>query len=493
MEIAKENKNLITRPPVVVLMGHIDHGKSSLLCAIKDFEIIEKESGGITQHINAYEVEHEGKKITFIDTPGHEAFSAMRSRGAKVADLCVLVIDAEEGVKVQTKEVISHIKNCSLPVIVALNKIDKPQANPERTKRELAQNDIIVETLGGKIPSVEVSAKTKKGIPELLDLILLVAEMENLKVDLSKSPEGVIIESYLDSQRGPTATLLLKEGILKRGEIIGTNSAFGKVKILENFQGKLINEVLPSMPAIILGFEKVPKIGESFKRFATLEEAQQNTKIEQKEEISRNFVNDASDKKILNFILKADVFGSLEVIEEILKNLYKEQIEIKILKSGVGEISEEDLKMAQLFKTKILGFKVKVNPQVLNAAQFSKVKIITFDIIYNLVQAVKEMAEKELKPKEGFREIGQARVLAVFISDKNRQIIGAKVFKGEALKGAKIEVLSNGETTGEGKLINLQRNKKTIEKIQKGNDCGILFEGNVKVKEGDVLIIKTYG
>jgi len=493
MEKIKENKNLITRPPVVVLMGHIDHGKSSLLCAIKDFQITEKESGGITQHINAYEIEHEGKKITFIDTPGHEAFSAMRSRGAKVADLCVLVIDAEEGVKVQTKEVISHIKNCSLPVIVALNKIDKPQANPEKTKRELAQNDIVVETLGGKIPSVEVSAKTKKGIPELLDLILLVAEMENLKVDLLKSPEGVIIESYQDSKRGPTATLLLQEGKLRRGDIIGTNSAFGKVKILENFQGKLINEVLPSMPAIVLGFEEVPKVGESFKMFVTLEEAQQNTKIEQKQGISRNFVNSASDKKTLNFILKADVFGSLEVIEEILKNLYQEQIEIKILKSGVGEITEEDLKMAQLFKTKILGFKVKVNPQVLNAAQFGKVKIITFDVIYNLVQAVKEMAEKELKPKEGFKEIGQARVLAVFISDKNRQIIGAKVFKGEVLKGAKIEVLSNGETTGEGKLINLQRNKKSIDKIQKGNDCGILFEGNVKVKEGDVLIIKTYG
>jgi translation initiation factor IF-2 len=493
MEKNKENKNLITRPPVVVVMGHIDHGKSSLLCAIKDFKITEKESGGITQHINAYEVEHEGKKITFIDTPGHEAFSAMRSRGAKVADICVLVIDAEEGVKIQTKEVIAHIKKCSLPVIVALNKIDKPQADPERVKRELVQNDIIVESQGGKIPSIEVSAKTKKGIPELLDLILLVGEMEDLRVDSFNSPEGVIIESYLDNKRGPTAVLLLKEGELKTGDIIATDSTFGKVKILEDFQGKTINKVLSSMPAIILGFEKAPMVGETFKKFANLEEAQKNTKTEVRESFGRNFITESSDKKILNFILKADVSGSLEVIEEILKNIPQEQVEIKILKSGIGEITEEDLKTAQLFKAKILGFKVKANNQIFKVAQFNKVKIITFDIIYNLVEAVKEMIGRELKPQEEFKEIGQAKVSAVFINDKNRQIIGAKVLKGEVAKGAKIEVLRNGEVVGQGKLINLQRNKKPIDKIQKGNDCGILFEGDAKTKEGDTLVFKIYG
>ena len=494
MEKTKENENLIIKPPVVVVMGHIDHGKSSLLCAIKDFKIVEKESGGITQHINAYEVEHEGKKITFIDTPGHEAFSAMRSRGAKVADICILVIDAEEGVKIQTKEVISHIKKCSLPLIVALNKMDKPQADSERVKRELAQSDIMVESQGGKIPSVEVSAKTKKGIPELLDMILLIAEMGNLKADLSKNPEGVIIESYLDNQRGPTATLILKEGELKTGDIIATESTSGKVKILENFQGKTVAKILPSMPAIVLGFEEAPKVGESFFKFDSFEDARKKTKKETKKTINQFFAaDDDADKKTLNFILKTDVLGSLEAIENIIKSTPQEQIEIKILKSGVGDITEEDLKMAQLFKSRILGFKVKANPQVFKVAQFNKVKILTFDIIYDLIQALKLMIERELKPKESFKEIGQAKVAAVFINDKNRQVIGAKVLRGEAVKGAKIEVLSGGKIAGEGKLINLQRNKKPVDKIFKGNDCGILFEGNVKVKEGDLLIIKIYG
>ena len=326
----------------------------------------------------------------------------------------------------------------------------------ERVKRELVENDIIVESQGGKIPSVEVSAKTKKGISDLLDIILLLGEMENLQVDLSKNPEGVIIESYLDNKRGPTAALLLKEGVLSVGDILGTSSTLGKIKILENFQGKTINKILPSMPAIVLGFEKAPKVGEIFKKFPTIEEAGKNIKKDEKEKFNSGIV-EKSDKKIINFILKTDVLGSLEAIEDIIKNIAQEEIEIKILKSGIGEITEEDLKMAQLFKAKILGFKVKTNPQILRAAQFNKVKILNFDIIYDLVKALKEMTERELKPKQDFKETGQAKVVAVFINDKNRQVLGAKVFKGEATKGAKIEVLSSEKILGEGKLVNLQR------------------------------------
>jgi len=255
------------RPPVVVVLGHVDHGKSSVLEEIKDLKITDKESGGITQHIGAYEIEQNGKKITFIDTPGHEAFSAMRSRGTKVADIAILVIAGEEGVKPQTEEAILHIKKAGIPMVVAINKIDKPGADPEKVKRELAGKDVLVESMGGKIPSVEVSAKTGKGILELLEIILLVAEMEDLKGDVSKPAEGVVVESYLDPKRGPTATLLLQNGILKRNDVLGTSFALGKIKIMEDFNGDSISEASPSMPVIIIGFEKVPGVGEKFTVF----------------------------------------------------------------------------------------------------------------------------------------------------------------------------------------------------------------------------------
>ena len=484
---ASKKENLITRPPVVVVLGHVDHGKSSLLCAIKDFKITEKESGGITQHIGAYEIEHQKKKITFIDTPGHEAFSAMRSRGAKVADIAILVIAAEEGVKPQTKEVISHIKNFSIPVIVAINKVDKPEANPPKVKRELAQNDILVESEGGKIPSVEVSAQNGKGIEDLLDLILLVTEMEELKADLSQPPKGVIIESYLDSQRGPTATLLLKEGVLKLGSIIGTASTYGKVKIMEDFQGNPIKEAYPSMPAIVLGFEEVPQIGERFEFFPDLESAQQNIKPK-KEKISSS----VSEGKTINLILKADVLGSLEAIEEVLKNLPQEKGNLKIVKSGVGEINEKDLKLAHSAKAKILGFRVKANSQALRLSQVQKIKIMTFEVIYDLVEAVRNLMEKEFKPKEELKEMGKIKVLAIFRTEKNRQIIGGKVIEGEAPKGSKIEVIRDEEKVGEGRMVSLKQNQKNVEKAKKGEECGILFEGNTKAKEDDILVIKKY-
>jgi len=481
---------LIERPPIVVVLGHIDHGKSSLLCAIKDFKITEKESGGITQHIGAYEIEHQGKKITFIDTPGHEAFSAMRSRGSKFADIAILVVAAEEGVKPQTKEAISHIKKSSLPLIVAINKMDKPQANPPKVKRELAQNDILVESEGGQTLSVEVSAKTGQGINNLLGLILLVAEMEELKTDISRPAEGIIIESYLDKKRGPTSTLILKQGILKTGDIVGTDSALGKIKILESFQGKPINKALPSMPAIVLGFEKIPQIGEIFKTFPDFESSQKNIKPSEKRE--RGVPSFESGQKVINLVLKGDVLGSLEAVEGILKNLPQEKGKLRILKSEVGEINESDLKLAQSSNAKILGFRVKVNPQIAQLGQLRKIRIITFEIIYDLVETVRNLMEKEFKPKEEMKEIGRVKVLTIFRTEKNRQIIGGKVIEGKITKGVKIEILRNEEKIGEGRLITLQQGKKITEEVKKGMECGVLLEGNVKIQDDDILIIKDY-
>lgn len=486
----QKKEGLQPRPPVVVVLGHVDHGKTSLLSTIRHLQFTNEKPGGvITQHIGAYQIEKDGKKITFIDTPGHEAFSAMRSRGAKVADIAVLVVAAEEGVKPQTKEAISHIKKAGILIIVAINKIDKPDADPGKVKRELAQNDVLVESIGGKIPSVETSAKTEKGINELLELILLMAEMEDLKGDIQKTGEGVIIESYLDSQRGPTATLILRDGILKQGEIVGTATTFCKIKILEDFQKKPQMQALPSMPCVVTGFEKVPQVGEKFGVYPDIESAQKY--IEKKEEKTRAgevfFVEEG--KKVLNLILKADVQGSSETIEQVLKNLPQEKVILRILKSGVGEVNESDVKLAKASRAKILGFRVKTDPSARVLTERDNIKIMTFEIIYELAQAVRQLMEKIVGLEKIRVNLGRIKVLGIFLTEKNRQIIGGKVEEGEVKKGSHVEIFRSEKSAGKGKIINVQKNKKDVEKAIKREECGILYEGDVKIEEGDLLII----
>ena len=488
-KIKNQKENLQPRPSVVVILGHVDHGKSSILETIKDLKITEKEAGGITQHIGAYEIEHQGKTITFIDTPGHEAFSAMRSRGAKVADIAILVVAADEGVKPQTKEAILHIKKSGIPVIVAINKIDKPGADPERVKRELAKSDILVESMGGKIPSVETSAKTRKGIDTLLELILLVAEMEELRGNRGLPGEGVVIESYLDKKRGPTTTLLLRNGILKPGDTIGTDSTFGKVKILENFQGSQLEKACPSQPCIVIGFENVPQVGEKFKVYPDLESARKDTKKEEHPFYPAEVLVIEPDKKVLNLILKTDVRGSLEPIKEVLKIISQEKVVLRILKGEVGDISEGDVKLAESSRAKILGFRVKINPAIQGLAEREGVKIIIYDIIYELSQGVRQIMEKMVEPEKVRIDLGKMKALVIFLTKGRRQIIGARVTEGEVKKGLMIEVFKGEERIGGGRIINLQRNKKDIEKGVKGDECGILFEGDVKAEEGDLLVV----
>lgn len=486
----KENQNLIVRPPIVVVLGHVDHGKTSLLLAIRKIKVTgEKPGGVITQHIGAYQIEKDGKKITFIDTPGHEAFSQMRSRGARVADIAILVVDAVEGVKEQTKEAIFHIKKAQIPMIVAVNKIDKPGANPEKVKMELQKEGVLVESMGGEVPLVKTSAKTGQGIEELLELILLVAEMENLTADLSKPAKGVVIESYLDSKRGPTATLILNEGILKLGDIVATPSTLGKIKNLEDFQRKRIEKAYPSQPAVVIGFEKVPKVGEGFQTFLNLEEARKYLKLEEKRQ--PEVLEIKPEQKVLNLVLKADVLGSLEAIEEVLKELPKDKVVLRILNSEVGEINENDIKLAKTGKALVLGFRVKLNPIAKNLAQKEKIRIMNFEVIYDLVEEVRRYMEKISEPKVIKEEIGRVKVLVNFWSEKNRQIVGGRVIKGEVKKGVLIEVLrgKEEEKVGQGKLVNLQKNKKDIERALEGEEIGILYEGEGKIEVGDILVI----
>jgi len=493
----KKETDIFQKPPVVVVLGHVDHGKSSLLEAIKDFKITSKESGGITQHIGAYQVEEKGRKITFIDTPGHEAFSAMRARGAQVADIALLVIDAAQSVQPQTKEAIALIKRVGLPMIVVLNKIDLPTADPEKIKRDLLNYDVAVESYGGKVPCVEVSAKEKRGITELLDMILLLADLHELKTPLSVPPEGVIIESYLDKKQGPLATAIVQKGILNKKVIIATDSAIARIRTLRDFQNKEISEAYPAQPVIILGFDKVPMVGEKFKTYSTLEEAMAKIKQEEaKRTEGPMIIAPPPDGKILNIILKTDVFGSMEAIQNILKNLPQEKVILRILKSEVGDINENDIKLAQMAKAEIIGFRVKIDSaviQLMKSDANKNIRIRIFEVIYDLIQEIRSRIDKLTQPEKIREEIGKLKVLKIFLTEKNRQIIGGKIIEGELRKGLRVQVyridpsLDQFKKIGEGKIINLQRNKKDVERLSKGEEAGILFEGNAKAEEGDII------
>lgn len=481
-------QNLIKKPPVVVILGHIDSGKTSLLNAFRRLQFTEKKPGGvITQHIGAYQIEKEGKKITFIDTPGHEAFSQMRSRGAKVADIALLVIDAIEGIKEQTKEAIGLIKKISIPTIIVINKIDKPGANPAKIKINLKKEGILVEDLGGKIPALEVSAKTRQGIEDLLDLIFLLAEMENLQSDPKKTAEGVIIESYLDAKRGPIASLILEQGRLKIGDIVATPTTLGKVKKLENSLKKELKEIVAGDPALLLGLEKTPLVGEKIKVFSSLDEAQKIIKREEKKEKEKIFAVQP-EQKILNLIIKANALGSLEAIEEIIKSLPSEKVMLKILERGVGDVSENDVELARIAKGVVLGFKVKISPPMKNFAQKEKIKIKIFNVIYELVDEVRKMIERFSRSETTRVELGKLKVLVVFWQEKNRQIVGGKIIEGQIERGSKIEIIRDNEVIGNGKIVNLQKNKKNIELGKRGEEVGILFEGNEKIEKGDLLV-----
>jgi len=484
----KEN-NLINRPPVVVVLGHVDHGKTTLLDYIRKTKIAEKEVGGITQSIGAYEVEVKGKKITFIDTPGHEAFLELRSRGAKTADLAILVVASDEGVKPQTIESLKIIQEAKIPYLVVFTKIDKPEANLEKAKKELAENGVYLEKWGGNIPWIAVSAKTGEGIDELLEIIILLGELENLKGNPNQEASGFILESYLDSRRGPTAILIITNGTLRLKDEIWAEGIFGKVKILENFLGQPIQEATFSSPVRVVGFENIPPVGTEFFVFKGKEELKNILQERERKEESKKILGDLKSELKIPLIIKADNIGSLKALEFLINKIGQEnQWSFLILESEVGDLTDGDVKLSNPSGTIIIAFKIKKKPEAVNLLiNFPRTFVLEDEIIYNIEdQIIKTVKDKFIeKPIEEI--IGRLEVLAIFNPSKGYQIIGGKVIEGKVVNKHRFHLIRNNKIIADGKLVGLQRNKIDVNEVNQDYECGLMIDLKEEIKKGDIL------
>ncbi|MDX1535392.1 MAG: translation initiation factor IF-2 [Candidatus Spechtbacterales bacterium] len=486
--MSEDKNNSNSRPPVVVILGHVDHGKTSILDYIRKAKVAEGESGGITQHIGAYQVEQDDKKITFIDTPGHEAFSAMRSRGANIADIAVLVIAADDGVMPQTKEAISIIKKANVPFIVAINKIDKPEANAQKVKTELLEHEVLLEGYGGQVPNVEMSAKSGQGIDELLDMINLVAELEEFEDKKNKKLKMAVIESSMDEKRGALGTLLVKQGVAKSNTIIAGSTTWARVKAMEDFLGNSIDEAGPSTPVVILGFNEVPQVGEVFVEVDDTQEAEERVeKDKRKYEEEASMVSAEEGQRIVNLVLKADVDGTLEAVHSVLRSLNNDDIKIRVLEESVGDISDSDVRLASGGNALVVGFRVKANRVAQGLAEQQEVPVIVFDTIYELVQGVRESISSMIEPETVEEVIGKVKILGIFRRESSKMIVGGRVIDGMIKKGTTLRVVRDGEELGIGRLRQLKQIDKNIDEAKKGEEIGMQFEGSIKIEEGDIL------
>lgn len=480
------------RPPVVVIMGHIDHGKSTLLDYIRKTNIVAKEAGGITQHLGAYEVPHDESTITFLDTPGHEAFSSIRERGSKVADVAVLVVSAEDGVKPQTVEALKCILDEKIPYIVAVNKIDKPGADVEKTKASLAEHEIYVEGYGGDVPIIPISALTGKGIPDLLDMIILVTDLQDLKANRDTSAEGTIIEAGLDNQKGIHATLLIKNGTLKIGSYVVTEDAYAPVRILENFLGKAMKSASFSSPVRITGFNKIPHVGAAFTVIENRKEAEEmaaSFKSAPKKAFTTRKTTDTDGAGItIPLVIKADAIGSLEGIEHELAKIDNPKVYVKIVAQSVGNINEGDLKTAQSNPDIIiLAFNSKPDAKAKGILERTAIKVESFDVIYNLIEFVKNLVISKV-PREYVDEpSGLAKILAVFSKTKEKQIVGGKVQQGSILVGSEVKILRREAEIGRGKVRELQQSKARTEEVREGFEFGTMIETKIEIAIGDKI------
>lgn len=487
---------LVERPPIVVVMGHVDHGKTSLLDHIREEDVVKGESGGITQHIGAYQVEKNDRKITFLDTPGHEAFTAMRARGAKVTDIAILVVAADEGVKPQTIEAIQHGKEAGVPIIVAINKIDKDGADPDRVMGELGEYDLIPEEWGGSTIMVPVSAHTGEGIKQLLDMILLVADLNSLKANPDRAAVGTVIEAHLDKNLGPVATVIVNSGTLKVMDSIVVGGTSGRIKLMKDHKGKNVLKAGPSVPVLIAGLEKAPQSGDIFQALTDEKKARLQAhgvqSLVDAERFKRRGVGEiitqigAGKLKQLKLVLKADAKGSLEAIRESLSNIKNDDVGVKVILSGVGNVTESDVMMAAAAQGIVMGFHTGVHRNVARFAERENVEILQYEIIYKLLDDVKKILTGLLEPEEIEVVLGKALVKQIFLTKKKEMIVGCKVTDGHVEK-VKVRVIRDDEVVGEGQIISLKKVNDNVKEVQEGNECGIQYSGFMPLLEGDIL------
>jgi translation initiation factor IF-2 len=496
-------ESLRPRPPVITIMGHVDHGKTSLLDALRESAVVETEAGGITQHIGAYQVEHNARLITFLDTPGHEAFTALRARGAKVTDIAVLVVAADDGVMPQTVESINHARAAGVSIVVAVNKIDKEGANPTRVRQELVAHALQPEEWGGTTQFADVSAKTKEGLDDLLERILLVADAElELMANSSAEASGPIIESRLDVGRGPVATMLVQRGTLQVGDAIVAGDAWGKVRALHDYRGERVKEAGPGTPVEILGFDKPPGAGEHGYVVENERQARhraslraQRLRAEQLARSAKRGVSleelftqiEAGAVKELNVIVKADVQGSIEAVSGELAKIKHPEVRVNVIHTGIGGIAESDVMLASASNAIVVGFNVRPNAEARALAEREGVDIRTYRVIYQLTEDIERALVGMLSPERVEETIGEAEVRALFRASRVGTIAGSYVTNGVVRRGAQVRVVRDGTVVHEGTIAGLRRFKDDVREVQAGFECGILVEGFNDVKEGDVL------
>ncbi|MEK7097254.1 MAG: translation initiation factor IF-2 [Patescibacteria group bacterium] len=488
----EKEENLIARAPIIVVMGHVDHGKTRLLDAIRSTNVVAGEAGGITQHVGAYQVVRKNRHITFIDTPGHEAFTAMRSRGDKVADIAILVVAADDSVKPQTVEAHSIIKAANIPFIVAINKIDKPEANIEKTKQDLSTMlNIIPEDWGGKTICAPVSAKDGKGVEELLDMVLLTADLEpeNLKANPNAPAIGSVIESHINKGEGPVATILIQNGTLRVGDqLVYDNNIYGKVRALRNYKGENIEEAGPSTPAKIIGLKLAPSVGDILAVGDGEKMKMKNIKgvASHRPSVAKEAGEDENVKKV-NVIIKSDVLGSAEAIEESLEKINTGEVKVKIIHRGLGNVSDSDITRAEATGAQILGFNVKTTPQIERLARDKNIAIKKFSIIYDLINDIKAQMQALVAPEIKKVDLGRLKVLAIFRTEHKSQILGGKVLEGKVEADSFITVVRDKEFVAQGKLTKLQSGKQDVKIVEQDQECGIKYEGDPVIEIGDIL------
>ncbi|MDE6182715.1 MAG: translation initiation factor IF-2, partial [Eubacteriales bacterium] len=493
--------NLLERPPVVVVMGHVDHGKTSLLDSIRKSSVTQNEAGGITQHIGAYTVAINNKPITFLDTPGHEAFTAMRMRGASITDIAILVVAADDGVMPQTIEAINHAKAAGVEIIVAINKIDKESANPDRVKQELTEYGLLAEDWGGDTICVPVSAVTKEGIDNLLEMITLIAEMKELKANPNKRARGTVIEAELDKGRGPVATILVQSGTLKIGDPIVVGRAYGKIRAMMNDKGQKVKSASPSMPVEILGLSEVPNAGDMFYIAKSDKQARQLSEAvhakgredmikasQQKVSLDDLFVQIQSGSiKELNIVIKADVQGSVEAVRNSLEKLSNEEVRIRAIHGGVGAITESDVMLASASNAIIIGFNVRPDNTAKSVAEDQKVDVRLYRVIYNAIEDITSAMKGMLDPIYEEKVIGHAEIRQLFKASGVGTIGGSYVTDGKITRNAKVRIIRDGVVIYEGELAALRRFKDDAKEVNSGYECGLSFNKFNDIKEGDTV------